>query len=712
MNHVFRSTWGALLWKEWRQQRLAFLAFAGLCLAIYLGYDKISGGKPNIRGAFVLLVLAATFLGANAFAAEQDDRSEAFLASLPSPLWRRLLVKYLMVVPLALLCLVLPLAMTQSVVGSDANALFRWGTKLGLRVVMGWRIAEGAASLAVVAIFLLTASVSLTCALARRGLGGLATLLLGLALWSAHAVFLGWVAREFLYGFEHAGLGWGRYLLMAVGFTWVVIQFGALRSCFRRSELPGGLWRRLGSWLVVVCLAPVLAFPALVAHQFLFVSPVEYATQNTGWSGGGVHAVPSPDGRSIAISATPNANAFLALSATWLMDVGSGKIRRTGTPWGSSRLYDPSDDWQERPPHGCFAPGAWSSRLYPPGDGRQGWSPDGSHLLLEVSGDSPLEWFRGLRAPRSEELARPELWSLRVEQGKATVMDRSPTSVSSIQGWLGDGTRAAQTKDGWEFRDESTGNRRLCRDPAPGASPSGSWSHGRTFWLDRAIVTVHAGERFDGERADGRLFCLLWQYTPQSDNARRIDIPLADKPQGFPYPVDVSRDGKWLLVARSSRGEPPWRLVSLADGANQILLPPDPGRCQGAFFTSDSSRLVVVGTHSLRVRNLAEQRPESHLSLPEPLCTPRQPKDPSGHSYVASPGLPYRVAASAPGMNVFILNTGAGTIAHVAATSDPAISGQPNVSWLGNDRLLIEHPHPYRLWVAEADGSGSRQVLP
>jgi len=91
MKHVFRSTWGALLWKEWRLQRLPFVALAGLCLAIYLGYDKVSGGDPDIRGAFVLLVLAATCLGASAFAAEHDDRTEAFLGSLPLPLWRRML---------------------------------------------------------------------------------------------------------------------------------------------------------------------------------------------------------------------------------------------------------------------------------------------------------------------------------------------------------------------------------------------------------------------------------------------------------------------------------------------------------------------------------------------------------------------------------------------------------------------------------------------
>jgi len=34
------------------------------------------------------------------------------------------------------------------------------------------------------------------------------------------------------------------------------------------------------------------------------------------------------------------------------------------------------------------------------------------------------------------------------------------------------------------------------------------------------------------------------------------------------------------------------------------------------------------------------------------------------------------------------------------------------VSWFGNDRLLVESQRDYTLWVVNADGSGSRQVLP
>lgn len=60
MNHAFRSTWGALLWKEWRQQRLAALF---LCVVSLAGYLDALGASPSLLGRYSpLLALACSAL--------------------------------------------------------------------------------------------------------------------------------------------------------------------------------------------------------------------------------------------------------------------------------------------------------------------------------------------------------------------------------------------------------------------------------------------------------------------------------------------------------------------------------------------------------------------------------------------------------------------------------------------------------------------------
>jgi hypothetical protein len=44
--------------------------------------------------------------------------------------------------------------------------------------------------------------------------------------------------------------------------------------------------------------------------------------------------------------------------------------------------------------------------------------------------------------------------------------------------------------------------------------------------------------------------------------------------------------------------------------------------------------------------------------------------------------------------------------------AQPYSQWRRQVSWLDNDRLLVEYPGDYHLWVMNADGSSQRQVFP
>ncbi len=105
MNQILGSGWGALVWKEWRQQRLAALLLGLFCLLGYVGYSGFYRWEPEPSALVVLLVLVALCLGTSGFAGETDDQTARFLATLPLPAWQTLTGKYLMVGGLAVLCL-------------------------------------------------------------------------------------------------------------------------------------------------------------------------------------------------------------------------------------------------------------------------------------------------------------------------------------------------------------------------------------------------------------------------------------------------------------------------------------------------------------------------------------------------------------------------------------------------------------------------------
>jgi hypothetical protein len=159
------SLWLALLWKEWRQQRLVFVLLAATCLGGYAIWCKANGWRGDGATLTALLAFAALCLGVNAFATDTDERSGEFLDRLPVSAWRLLIVRYLVTMALASLCFVLPVVLMTPV--GDDWGLCTWGALV-------W----GPERLVPVAFVIASSAVALTGALSRSGLGGMSTWLL------------------------------------------------------------------------------------------------------------------------------------------------------------------------------------------------------------------------------------------------------------------------------------------------------------------------------------------------------------------------------------------------------------------------------------------------------------------------------------------------------------------------------------------------------
>jgi len=681
MNHAFRSTWGALLWKEWRQQRLAFVALAILCLVVYVGGNRSMGGKPEAIALLVLLVVASLVLSVNAFAAGRDDGTESFLSGLPIESGQLLLVRYVTASLLAMLC-VMPAFLVRRPVLGEVLQVFDGGLAP----------LENDLLLPVVPLFLATATVALAGVVTGRGLRGI------VALFTAAVVVLAWQFVFVVYAFplfkEVGGLGrqpWHFYLGICA--AWLVVHLWLGHTWLSPHGRGRADWRRTALWMALLLVLPLLPTLPTIAHERLLAGPQEYANSRQPQVRGGLQTtmklVPSPDGKTIAMSTIRRFGNIPPGATTWLMDVETARIRRAASRWRYSRFLPAAKGWS------C-------------------WSPDGSQVRLHTT---PAVY--DTCASEEEAANAAEQWVLQVRQGKGRVVGRSPAPGSfrshfakkragkafPHHGWLGDGTEASWTPSGWEFRASAGGPIQLC-EFAEGDGPGNRvWGWGIEYWLDHAIVRL--AECFPAGQRTWR----YWRSAPGMAQVECRDIVLDSLRQPRVLePLNVSRDGKWLLMGRPDTAEPPLCLVRLADGVNQVLDLPPVGSRRVSFFTPDSARLVFLrARQSLRAWNLAKGHWEKEMELPEAIRLPKIMRHPS---YAFSPGHPSRVAIGIDGMVVFVLGIEEHKTTRIKLKAEPEISVQPELSWLGNDRLLIEHPAPYRLWVVEADGSGSRQVLP
>jgi hypothetical protein len=656
MNHAFRSTWGALLWKEWRQQWLTFVVLAGLCLTGYLGYCKSAGGRPDPTGWVLLLILASACLGASVFAAEGDDQTAGFLDRLPLAKWLPLVTKYTVAMTLVVLCVLLPTLLRYP----DLDEAF-----CGTRLTVAWQFLNpwGAVALCVSAI------VAVAAAFAGSGLGAMGTLLatgavaaIGVFLFQTVGVQLSFFTFDQKLGIQ-AGVFVG----------WFLPHLWLARTWSRRGT-SAKLWRPV-CWAVAAVLAPVLCQAGIQVGQRLFLHPARSILL------GDATALPSPDGHTVALTAWRSDGPRRGASKTWLMDVDTGRWRRLGPWWRDTRLRAWHDDMS------CWSP-----------DGR--WVRLHSTSIFTLAGLSDEQWW---------ERIRETIWRVGERGAKPVQAWKHPGFASTR--WLGDGTMTVYAPDAWEFRDLDTGTVKRCLHPAKDAPVDGRWHNVPKVWLDREISSIYVDEADDG----GQRVCRYWRTAQDLARTERRDISIsAALPSGSLYPTP-SKDGRWVLLSTAYSGPGSLWLVSLVDGDCRRLNPSRAEVIGRPFFTPDSSLLVVQVERGLRVWGLASGRPELEAGIPLPplsFC----PIDPNDFSGAISPSPPWRVAVALSWSEaVHVVDLKQHTVGNILITT-PSPEGQQlrgrQVHWLGEDRLLVEYRQPYRLWVVEADGSGSRQVLP
>jgi len=645
-----------LFWKEWRQQWLAALLLGLFCLGSYLAYCRAGQWQGDGTALLALLAVACLSLGTNAFAAEAEDRAEGFLACLPLPVWKLLLTKYLLALGLAVLCLVAPtLAVTPAAQEWFVNLDPR-GDLIDLsflqRSLLLWGFVAAVGS---------SGMVALTAILARYGLGSMGIWLagggLGVAIGAVSLVAAAFVAPSA-----------SPYLVLLV---WSMVHLWLAWAWLGPPRARQLGWRT-GLWPTAILLTPVVSFVFLAAYERVVLEctcPTLESRLSREMS-----ASPSPDGQTILVTSTERFADHSRHAATWLVDADTGRSRRLGSRW--------RDLW-------CPRPTSWSP---------DSWSPDGTQVRA-YSLPILMNWLRPSDWPDS----MVEL-TYRLEDGPGVLVERRPDLGYYCSHWLKDGTDARWTPTAWEFVSPDTGEVRRCLHP-----PGGFFADRteRLFWTDHGALAAKSPALTNDRRWQ------VWRSAPELAEAQCQEIAAGPEDGNTVWwPQAVAGDGQWVLAV-PSRGNGV-RLLGLADGTDRLLEPQ--GDRQGqAFFTPDSSLLVLPCAGKLRVWNLAGKRWKPDLPLPAAL--PLSPGGANRHRYSCrvSPGPPWRVAISSNGSgSVRVADLEQCALTEVLSTELP--EGCDNwtywVSWFGNDRLLVESQRDYTLWVVNADGSGSRQVLP
>lgn len=646
------SVWQALFWKEWRQQWLAALLIGLLCLVLYLLSCHLDQGRGEGTALLVVFSLACLSLGTQAFASEKEDRTEEFLAGLPLPTWKLLLTKCLVSIGLA--SLVLAVCALAVFPGSD-----EWLPRLGqhnrligpptpTRILLFWGLFTFACG---------SGMVALTGILGRLGFGSMGT-------WLAVGVFGTVASATTFYGAWLTAPQLSPYVVLA---TWAMVHLWLLRVWLGPATARRRSWRT-GFWTVSILLVPVTIFicAAVVERVWLECThPVALArlTPQT-------RALPSPDGRTVLLTTVKVFADHSQHAATWLLDVDTGGTERLGSRWRDSR--------QE-----CGAPPVWS--------------PDGKHVRtvsmpLLTNWFNPHAWFE--EVPES---------LYRVSGRDGVLVDRRTIPQEYRSSWLRNGMQVRWTPSAWEFVEPQTGDVHRCLHPAGGIFTD---RYTPVFWTDDAVFAVAATH---GEKRG--VHWHVWRSAPGLPEAQCIDVELslAENERGFWPRKLFSGDGRWALF-ECYHPHSLW-LQPLDGGMGHSIKLPSGVSPGVACFTGDSSLLVVFGQGEVGTWSLAESRWETAIetTLPDAVT--------SSVYGLTSPGRPWRLALfSYSEERIHVANLEDGTVQEVFPKEAPSQSFRRvrRLCWLGNDRLLVAQAvlTRYELWVVDANGTNSRQVLP
>jgi len=546
------SVWVMLFWKEWRQQWLVALLLAGVCLGAYLAYCRTGQWQGDGTVLLVLAAVAGLCLGANAFTAEAEDRTEGFVARLPVPVWQLLAIRYVFALVLALLCLVVPVCAVPPV-GAEWLAHFL-------------RFPQTPQNWALLAIAAASGSIALAAIVARTGLGSMGTWL-GAGLLDAAVV-------GSMFATELNGRLVSPYFVLS---SWGLIQLCLVQAWLRRRAR----WRAVGwiaLWIVLALLAPVIPGTARVLWRHASWGLRDYLVGSTR-DGYYVYAAPSPDGRSLAIDAQFAWKNDLYSAGTWLMDVDTGQAQRVG-PW-----------WRNCHSVLWFAPTCWS--------------PDSSRVRMYTV--PALHWSEESRTQLGTETSE-RIYD--VQGDTPHIVNRRPTIWGLWSCWLKDGTIVKWTPAAWEFTNPATGEVRRCL-----RTPGEDFGSGerRRAWLDTAIVTVAIDQDAAAKRW---LHVWRSAPELAETERRDFPVSPAFVDRKLGLGVFAQDGRWLVLVPAWNGPHGAIGLVSLADGTSRLLEPPDGSNLGGPRFTPDSRLLIVPSRKSLQVWNVATAQWEARIDLP------------------------------------------------------------------------------------------------
>jgi len=650
MNQILGSGWVPLLWKEWRQQRLAALLLGLFCLLVYLGFSAFFYWDPAGIGFLFLLPAVALCLGTNAFTAEADDRTVHFMRRLPLPAWRLLAAKYLVTGGLAFLCLLPCFLIHVALVLLDARyqlAYFLPGIGIGGLLL------------------LVTGTIALAGALARQGLGGMGTLLTSGGLGCAAIFLFGWAEGLTRDIFRFRSGGWGFLLAF-----WCVPHLWFLVTWLHRSESKPSR-RGAVAWSLLLLLLPLFPVSALVAHREAYCRLRMPYGQWLQVPSAGTKV--SPDGRTIAFAASFATHVPIGNSSLWLIDVESGRGRRMGI--GRQRYL--------------FG--------LPPAK-QMTWSPDGEHIQIY---ENPTR--RSYPVFQTEGETAVEQWTVDTRNG--SIEKTENTADALVVSWFADGTKAVCTPTAWEFTGDTTDEVRSC------LHPSAEDAVGKLFYAARSFQSNHAVYAVSLERDDGGgATCHVWRSAPDLSRAERQDfrLDLSSAPEKL-LPAGLSPDAQWLLFTLLSTKRHPFWLMSLADGTCRLLGPVAKEPPVVPFFTPDSKLLLTHREDSLAILELPGLRWRAQFLLP----VPNQPGTRASIRTSAKRPHCLAVTGGRP-QATFVVDLDQRKSVRVFPSRESSGNTDRghNVLWFDGERLLLKRRYPNEIWAVNADGSSCRQVLP
>lgn len=682
------SAVGAMLWKEWRQQWLPFVLLAGLAPLIMLVGGHWSPFVAAGCASLMVWVAIPLVVGANVFAGEHDQGTDAFLYTLPASAGWFFRAKFLAVGVLSLLGF-LPVLLLSPLLPPCPD-------KLWLDQPMQW-IERGA----LVSVFT-TGVVSAVASFRGRVLS---TLLVSMVVGAVGAAWLGFCAA-FMVNFPP--WRWGAAcLVMVSGVGLALVIAGWLFSRGQTETFAAVAARGFGAaagWAVLVAVPSAIS----CVYVWFVMTPGDYA-------------VPKPY-RPIDVWISdsipgPGSHPYVAFQCEHrrheygLLSLHSGGSERVAFLNTETEKWV----WFDRYRMSSVDAAWW--------DG--GWSPDGRNCLVARS--RLWVWpFDCVNPGAPFEAERPwwgpdrgwTVWAFRAAEGTS-----SQLPGPAPEGWFDNdwvfSRRYSETGGSWTglpFHNVKTGERAVCRSSGPPEERLMRAGAG-VFGMRLAVSEPAAGA--------GGAQAVVQRYRP---DLRQAEETVLSHPWEHPYLLGLAPDGRWFLVGeardRQKDGQTMWLfrpdqkerpqtwLVQVGTGTVRLLAPPQgslaiappvfiPGADRAAVLLSDGVAVCDLNAdrwRSFRFPSLGYLDTTSNY----PVC---------GWIRCAPDGRHAFLQVTSPyACGVIDLEDG-----HVWPWETDTGVDESAVEWLTDKTLLVRLDSGLLddgLWIVNLDGTRVRRLLP